>query len=364
MPQPEVLKLLEWFDEAKRDLPWRILPTPYRVWISEVMLQQTQASVVIPYFTRWMQLFPHVKVLAEAPFADVLKAWEGLGYYSRARNIHKAAQLIVERYQGELPDTSEELSKLPGLGNYTVNAILAFAFRKKALALDANVMRVLARFFGIKDPTDQPKVRMQLRDLGEKFLECEMPWEASEALIELGALVCNKNPQCLLCPLENRCKARQEGVQALLPVKRKRAPTEFLNRQVAVLTFENHYLLACNEKKGLMQDLWEFPYFHEDAGFNLHQKLKDLLGIKIEFMEALPFVKQSFTRFRALLKPSLWICDSMPEVKGYAWHHERSMKNLAFSSGHKKILHLLYKTHSEDGLQLNMLRTTQKGRKI
>ncbi len=338
LPLKEISAVLAWFQESKRELPWRNAPTPYQVWISEVMLQQTQAAVVIPYFIRWMQQFPDIKSLAQAPFDKVLKAWEGLGYYSRVRNLHASAQIMLERYQGAVPDVKEELAQLPGLGDYTINAILAFAFRKKTLALDANVCRVLARFFGVDKPIDQSKVRKELADLGDAFLDCERPWESAEALIELGALICNKTPMCHICPLKTGCSAYSNDMQDLLPMKRARPKTEQLHRFAAIITDGKHYLLRQNIEDKLMQDLWEFPYFSADGPIDLKIELQNMLRTNVDLMHELPKVKHSFTRFRVILAPSVWKVTTCHPVAKYTWVEEEQLRNLSFSSGHRKII--------------------------
>lgn len=338
LPLKEISAVLAWFEDSKRVLPWRNSPTPYQVWISEVMLQQTQAAVVIPYYVRWMQQFPDVRSLAQAPFDRVLKAWEGLGYYSRVRNLHTTAQIILERYQGTVPDVKEELAQLPGLGDYTINAILAFAFKKKALALDANVCRVLARFFGVDKPIDQAKVRQELADLGMAFLACERPWESAEALIELGALICNKTPLCHICPLNTGCTAFRNDSQDLLPMKRSRPKTEQLHRFTAIVTDGKHYLLRQNKEDKLMQDLWEFPYFPADCSIELKTELQNMLRTSVDLVHELPKVKHSFTRFRVTLAPSVWKVTTRCPVAKYTWVEEEQLRNLSFSSGHRKIL--------------------------
>ena len=195
----DIEALKAWFLKEKRDLPWRENASPYWVWVSEVMLQQTQVSVVVPYFIRWMKKFPTISALAAAQCEDVIKTWEGLGYYSRARNLHKGAQTIVSNYNGKLPKTRNELLAIKGLGLYTANAILAFAFKKKAAPVDGNVRRVLARYDGVYESIDKTKVQKEIQSRAEKLLPERQSYLISEALIELGALICKKKTQ--LCPM-------------------------------------------------------------------------------------------------------------------------------------------------------------------
>jgi A/G-specific adenine glycosylase len=210
-------ELNSWFLENRRELPWRIDPTPYRVWISEVMLQQTRASVVIPYFERWMTLFPDVAALAAAPIERVIKTWEGLGYYSRARNLHRGAQQMVESFGGEVPSDREALMSIKGLGPYTIGAILSFGFQKRAAAVDGNVTRVLARYFSIEENVGRQSVKRLIGEKAEAILDEREPWVTAEALIELGATVCTPKPFCELCPLQKSCLGKDKAES--LPIK-------------------------------------------------------------------------------------------------------------------------------------------------
>lgn len=317
-------RLKEWFLEEKRDFPWRENPTPYRVWISEVMLQQTQAAVVIPYFERWMQKFPNIHSLARAPLEEVMKAWEGLGYYSRARNLHAAAQTIVEKFAGEIPAEREKLEKLKGFGPYTVGAVLSFAFHQRAAAIDGNVKRVIARLFA-----DSGDVAART----EAFLPEQEAWIVMEALIELGATVCQKKPKCPMCPLKDGCLAFVRGETDLYPPKVKRAKTVFLERDVAVIIADGKVLIRQEKEGKVMAGLYEFPYV--EKGQALPFKLI------LEFVSSLPIVKHGFTRFSATLYPTLWRAKKIP-VPGWQWVEWEKIARLPFSSGHRRILKLMY----------------------
>jgi A/G-specific adenine glycosylase len=196
-----------WFEENRRAFPWREDPTPYSVWVSEVMLQQTRASVVVPYFERWMITFPSVAALAVAPIEQVIKMWEGLGYYSRARNLHRGAQQIVDDFGGVIPSTKEELLKIRGLGPYTVAAILSFGFKQRAAAVDGNVLRVITRYAWIDQDIQKVATKRVVAEFVESFLDEKQPWVTSEALIELGATICTPAPRCALCPIQSGCAA-------------------------------------------------------------------------------------------------------------------------------------------------------------
>lgn len=321
-----------WFQKTARDLPWRRDPTPYAVWVSEIMLQQTQVSVVEGYFTRWMERFPTIKHLASASLDEVIKVWEGLGYYSRGRNLHAAARLIVEKHQGSLPSTKEELSLLKGLGPYTVGAILSFAFHKKAPAVDGNVIRVLTRYFAITENVQKTSTLKKIWTLAEEILPESQPWLIVEGLIELGATVCKREPQCWACPLRAGCSAFKLEIQEELPKKGKRIEITSLEREVFVIVHEGDVLLKKGEEGKLMADLYEFAYVDrkgkKDFPFPMIPKE----------IAKLPEIKHSFTRFRVKLYPTLWSVEQKIEIPGHVWVACDELHKYPFSSGHRRIL--------------------------
>ncbi len=230
-----MISLVGWFNDNHRSFPWREERTPYKVWISEVMLQQTRASVVVPYFIKWMQQFPDVLSLANASLEEVIKAWEGLGYYKRARNLHKGARQIAENFNGNLPDSREALDTISGLGPYTISAILSFGFHKRAAPVDGNVARVMSRYLAIEENICRSKVRKEIEEKTAALLDEEAPWVTAEALIELGATVCTPNPFCEACPLQADCLGLKKGIARTLPIKNGEKPITLLKRTVAVV---------------------------------------------------------------------------------------------------------------------------------
>lgn len=339
--------LRKWFLTEKRSLPWRESPTPYGVWVSEIMLQQTQVQVVIPYFEKWMKQFPTIQALAHAPESAVIKAWEGLGYYSRARNLHQGAQTLVEHFGGELPSTPEELASIKGIGPYTVGAILSFAFHQKAAAVDGNVYRVLARYYGIEDPIDVRSTQKAIQEAAHQLLPDEEPWVISEALIELGAKVCSKKAHCTRCPLNTSCRAFQNNLQETLPRKKKKTQYEKLFRVVPLFFYENHLLIRQAPQGEVMAGLYEFPYFPAPQALSLQEletPLFEHLQMKGTPLCALPKVQHSFTRFRVQLFPYLIQAESFEAPSSFEWVSATDLTTLPFSSGHKKILdHCLHK---------------------
>lgn len=336
--------LKKWFKSSKRDLPWREDSTPYSVWVSEVMLQQTQVSVVVPYFLRWMERFPTIEALAEANLDEVIKEWEGLGYYSRARNLHQGAKDVVENYGGILPDNLEGLRKIKGIGDYTAGAIMNFAFNKKAPAIDGNVIRVITRKFGITDDVTKRQTQKQIRDSVIDFLPESEPWVVSEALIELGATICMKKPKCGQCPLKAGCRSFLNGTMESLPNKSTKIKIEKLYRSVAVITCEDWFLLKRGDEGGLMHDLHEFPYFEvgpEGASENqLVDMISDHLNLDVIYSKTLSPQKQSFTRYQVALFPFSFHARERLEVEGYQWFPKAVLERLAFSSGHRRIYNL------------------------
>ncbi|MBU6384112.1 MAG: A/G-specific adenine glycosylase [Verrucomicrobia bacterium] len=333
--------LNDWFQNHKRDLPWRADPTPYRVWISEVMLQQTRATVVIPYFEKWMRLFPDVATLAHASLDAVIKAWEGLGYYSRARNLHKGAQQIVERFGGEIPSTREELMSIQGLGPYTVNAILSFGFRKRAAPVDGNVTRVLARFFAIEDNVCKQAVKRKIAQGAEALLTPDEPWVTAEALIELGATICTPRPRCEICPLNKNCLGKERA--HLLPIKNIEKELTQLKRAVLWIEAVGKVLVKKGEPGKIMADLYEFPYFEMEELWPIQKIKKAILaefGLKPQVIGQGPQVTHTFTRYKATLFPFKFRLKTPQEIVGYEWVEQNNLSKLPFSSGHRRILHL------------------------
>lgn len=249
-------RLLAWFDAHKRDLPWRGVGDPYAVWISEVMLQQTRAASVAPYYRRWMERFPDVGALADARLDEVLRLWRGLGYYARARNAHRCARRVRDGYGGAFPPSADRLRVLPGIGPYTAAAVASIAFGEAVPAVDGNVRRVAARLFDLAEPS-----LAEVRDLAAGLMDRARPGDFNEAMMELGATVCTpRSPSCGACPLAADCRARAAGTAADRPLRRKRrpVPTRTWDVRVAVSP-RGRVLVARRPREGLLGGMWEFP---------------------------------------------------------------------------------------------------------
>jgi A/G-specific adenine glycosylase len=337
--------LKKWFIEQQRDLPWRDDRSPYSVWVSEMMLQQTQVSVVIPYYQRWMERFPTIQDLAKASLDEVIKLWEGLGYYSRARYLHQGARYIVDVHGSLFPSTAEELQKIKGLGAYTIGALLSFAFHQRTAAVDGNVIRVLSRYFLIEQDVTQPKTLKMLQQLALSLLPDQEPWIFNEALIELGATLCTRHPTCRKCPLKGSCRAYAEGAVDRLPYKAKRVKIEKLYRTVAIIKWQNALLVKRGQPGEIMSDLHEFPYFETDEeGLEMEpfkQAIWAQLGLHVSLERALPEETHSYTRYRVSLHPFLFSCIETPPAtmaEHYRWCSFSELDQLAFSSGHRRVL--------------------------
>ena len=253
--------LLGWYDRSARVLPWRSDPTAYHVWISEIMLQQTRVSAVLPYYERFLRALPDTAALAAAEEGQLLKLWEGLGYYNRARNLQKAARMVMEEFGGRFPETYEEIRRLPGVGEYTAGAVASIAFGQRVSAVDGNVLRILARITGDEGDILDAKVKARFRGWVEEILPPTRCGDFNQALMELGAVVCVPNgaPRCEDCPAAALCRAKAEGAWERLPVKKKKAPRRREELTVFVLLRGGEMALRRRKDQGLLASLWEFP---------------------------------------------------------------------------------------------------------
>ncbi|WP_419145098.1 A/G-specific adenine glycosylase [Myxococcus stipitatus] len=291
--------LLTWYDRNKRDLPWRRTRDPYAIWLSEVMLQQTQVSTVIPYWERFLQRFPTALALASAPLDDVLSGWKGLGYYSRARNLHRAAQEVVSRFGGKLPTTAEELLTLPGFGRYTAGAVASIAHGEEAPLVDGNVARVLSRLFEVEGlPGDRAR-EATLWTLAALLVKGERPGDFNQALMEHGATTCRpENPLCLFCPVRDGCIAFRKGRVDELPPAKVRATPKKLTLAVAVWAHAGTLLFARRADSGLFGGLWELPaaeVSEDTSETDAASLLATALGVKLSTSGALGTVKRQLT---------------------------------------------------------------------
>ncbi len=302
-----VRDLLAWYDSAAADLPWRRTGDPYSIWLSEIMLQQTQVNTVIPYFQRFLTAFPTVEALAAAPRDQVLKLWEGLGYYSRARNLHRAAQQIVAEYGSKFPTSSSALQNLAGIGRYTASAIASIAFDEHVAVLDGNVIRVLSRIYDIDEDVTANATQRRLWALAERLVPKDRPGDYNQAMMELGRTICRpKSPRCVICPVARHCLATQRGVQDQRPVKApKQAIPHYDVAAGVIYNDDGQMLIAQRPPDGLLGGLWEFPGGKVEPGETLpeclQRELQEELAIGVRVGEQIVSAKHGFTHFRITL---------------------------------------------------------------
>lgn len=290
--QPSI-RLLNWYDRERRDLPWRHSCDPYRIWLSEIMLQQTQVETVKGYYRRFLELFPTAEALAAAPEEQVLKAWEGLGYYSRARNLHKTARLVTELYHGAFPASAAELIKLPGIGAYTAGAIASIAFDECVPAVDGNVYRVISRYRGVREDIAAPRVQKCIYQLTLDLMPRERPGDFNQALMELGATCCSPaSPRCESCPWREDCDAFAEGDMTLLPIHEKKRPQQIVPVAVCLMTYSDQILVVKRQER-MLRGLYVFDLIEEDA--DRVQEALSAQGLDCAYVKPLGTARHVFT---------------------------------------------------------------------
>lgn len=307
MPDFPAADLLDWYSKNRRQMPWRETSDPYKIWISEIMLQQTRVDTVIPYYERFLKRFPTVDKLASADQQTVLKLWEGLGYYSRARNMHYAAKQIVSDYKSTFPGTYAGLLKLKGVGPYTAAAISSIAFNRKQAVVDGNVIRVLSRYFGIKDDVRRSAVKKQIQKLADSIIPEDSPGDFNQAMMELGATVCTPSkPQCESCPVSTQCIAYQSAETEIIPYKspKKKIP----HHQIAVGMITNRsdeLLIALRPNDAMLGGLWEFPGGKQESDESLKQTVRrelfEELGVKVNVADKFMDLKHAYSHFKITL---------------------------------------------------------------
>jgi A/G-specific adenine glycosylase len=301
-------RLLRWYDAHGRDLPWRRSRDPYRVWISEIMLQQTTVAAVVPYFERFLERFPTVAALAADDERDVLRHWEGLGYYSRARNIHKAARVLVAEYDGRFPECVAELQRLPGIGRYTAGAIASFAFDQPAPIVEANTLRLYCRLLGYDGDPRSSRGQKLLWDFAARIVPSQSPGRFNHALMDLGATVCRvTEPDCPACPVKQHCVAFREGTVAHIPAPAKKPEITELTEAAVVVRKNGRVLLRQCRPGERWAGLWDFPRFGIAANRNAQveadvlTQLRERMGIDAVVQSRLDDIRHSVTRYRIRL---------------------------------------------------------------
>lgn len=343
--------LLSWYETHHRQLPWRKTKDPYRIWVAETMLQQTRVATTQRYYERFIEEFPTVENLAQASLDQVLKVWEGLGYYARARNLHRAAQIVATQYHGVIPHDKSELMSLPGIGHYTMGAILSMAFNQDEPVLDGNVRRVLCRIFHVTDNPRLRRVESRLERLLIRLLPAGQAGSFNQALMELGATLCTPRiPRCTICPLETLCESKRLGVQNELPVSAPRRALPHHEVAVGLIWKGNRLLIARRPPEGLLGGLWEFPGGKRKPGETLEEclrrEVREELGITIHVKRRVTTVEHGYSHFRVTLhafechwqrgKPQALGCND------WAWARLDQLDHYAFPRANQKIIEALW----------------------
>ena len=331
-------KLLHWFKKNKRDLPWRKNRDPYAIWVSEIMLQQTQVNTVIPYYNHFLKTFPTIRYLAKANLSKVLKVWEGLGYYSRARNLHQASRIIANHLKGKIPETPKDLLNLPGIGRYTAGAILSIAYNKKVPILDGNVKRVLSRLFVV---SGHPKKTEEfLWPLSESLIPKGSPGAFNQALMDLGSMICTpKNPNCLSCPLKNLCQGYLSKKPESYPLRSVKKKVPHIEAIAAVIQKDGKVLIHQRPPHGLLGGLWEFPNWRierkKDLKEYLRQMVKRQIGLIVKCKEPLGSFKQTYSHFKLTLH--VYHCQIVDGIGNGKWIPIKKLKLFPMSKITRRI---------------------------
>ncbi len=337
-------RVLRWFNKNKRDLPWRRTRDPYAIWVSEIMLQQTQVNTVIPYYQRFLKSFPTVCQLAKADLSKVLKVWEGLGYYSRARHLHRASRIVSNHFKGKVPDNLTDLRTLPGIGRYTAGAILSIAFNKEAPILDGNVKRVLSRLFAITGYSVRGEPEGLLWHLSEFLLPKGHASSFNQGLMDLGAMTCtSKDPRCPKCPLRNLCKGKASGDPERFPQKTIRKKIPHIEAISAVILKDGKVLLKQRPPKGLLGGLWEFPNWQIEGEdrlrLRLRKHIKKETGLNVEMKEPVGTFQQTYSHFKLTLHT--YHCQTRDAMEKGKWVAISKLRLFPMSRIHRRIAQMI-----------------------
>jgi A/G-specific adenine glycosylase len=363
MPTPAEVRMLRrrmlsWYERERRPLPWRGTRDPYRIWVSEVMLQQTQVNTALPYYRRFLRQFPTLRKLAGALLEEVLKRWEGLGYYARARNLHRACAIVLARHGGRVPDTWEPFRALPGVGDYIAAAVLSIAFNRPHAVVDGNVKRVLARLVTLRAPVNQTASHRMFQAEADRLLERRRPGDFNQAMMELGALVCTPaSPRCALCPLIRFCAAYRRGVTAHYPQRVASRPVPEIEAAVGVVFKNDRVLITRRPDQGLLGGLWEFPGGKlregESAAEACVREIQEEVNLQVVAENLLAHVRHGYSHFRIRLQ--VFCCRytagrvRLNGPAAHRWVRIEDLERFAFPRANLKFIPLLRRYAAEGG---------------
>lgn len=353
--------LLDWYDDNKRSMPWRETDDPYRIWVAEIMLQQTRVDTVRDYYPRFLEAFPTVEALAEAERDEVLKRWEGLGFYARARHLHEAAQHVIDEHDGTVPDTMDAIRDLKGVGPYTAAAVLSIAYQRPHAVLDGNVKRVLTRVFAVEDDATATATERELRRLANELLTSDRPGDFNQAMMELGALVCTPStPLCDRCPLQAVCRAHEAGTEEDYPVTPESEPVP--HRDIAVgLVFSDDgdkILIQRRPDEGLLGGLWEFPGGKQEDGESMEtacrREVKEELGIDVTVKAPFYTLSHAYSHFKITLHAFRCRIDAgTPEAREgqpFQWVGLDELDDYAFPRANRRVIEELERRQTAPSL--------------
>lgn len=343
--------LIAWYKKNKRDLPWRHMSDPYKIWIAEIMLQQTQVDQVLPYYEKFVKAFPDIKTLAAATLSEVLKVWEGMGYYARARNLHSAAEIIAKELEGKMPNTHDELIKIPGIGPYTAAAIASIAFNENYPVVDGNVLRVLSRVLKIEEYPRKNGIKAKFVQAAKELLPEGQAGDFNQAMMELGALICvPQEPKCTQCPINFFCQAYQTLEDpSILPVKTPPKRKPHYNIAVGIVWNKGKILIDQRPQEGLLGGLWEFPGGKQELGETLEEclsrEIREEMDIAIQVQGPFLTVQHTYSHFRITLHSfQCQYVGGEPKPKkaiAWKWVAPKDLSKYAFPRSNKTILDAL-----------------------
>lgn len=327
-------ELVLWYEENKRDFPWRNDNDPYHIWISEIMLQQTTTDAVIPYYNRFIETYKDIKSLSQASLDDVYKLWEGLGYYRRAKHILETAKIISEKYNGVFPDDYNEILSLKGIGTYTAGAISSISFLKPIPAVDGNVLRIISRYEMIKDNIALQSTQKHIHENVYKYLKDVNPSSFNQGLMDLGATICRpKNPKCENCPINKNCKAYKNNLQNVLPINIKKVKHEHVSYITGIISYKDKIHVIQN-KQGLLENLFGFVQYDVESPFSFIEQFSDEYNANLTIAHYIDTIKHVFTHKTWHMNVYHFISDKQIENM----YTLEDIENVAMSSAHKKVL--------------------------